>query len=511
MEPLADRPLAELEPEAPNKKRRLGPIAAVLIVFAIAVAAYAKYYWMRGDYLVLNDSGIYFGEIGFLSDKPPYPLMEIQLAGFSGMFVPGLRSEGFIKDFFDGGKPRHDIYLRSTKYGHYILQDDVSTIAMVWKLPAGSLRKLKNCLSNWNLPEIAVGLRESERHLASNPIGLYLLHRWAMQHGQTGLGEQWRERLTSLDEHPAVLERVASAMEVDRLAAAPGEEANRRTWNEMIAHIEPDKTGWRFTAQYAAKGVPNLSELKPPTFFIGLDDDRTLRGIENDIERVSDALWKSLKSSDLPPQFFRPDFLDHIPTDGRTMTIIAMTESGSMALFAWAREQPWVKQRTEGRWNRADPFITARLLRPFRDASAEWQDLETYWNSFNAARPFASMRWAFYGPPAHAALYWKVVLTNTNIARLAIQANHYRAIHGNWPTPREDGAIVVPELPTPLPPFDPFGDTPTSTPLRTRIMPDNSFRIYSIGPDRIDDNGDIALAAGAGPTDKGDIVDDLRP
>ncbi|HEX4612239.1 MAG TPA: hypothetical protein VH092_28855 [Urbifossiella sp.] len=73
---------------------------------------------------------------------------------------------------------------------------------------------------------------------------------------------------------------------------------------------------------------------------------------------------------------------------------------------------------------------------------------------------------------------------------VALACERYRRAHGRWPDALADLAPVF----LPAVPFDPFDNQP----LRYRRLPDGAV-VYSIGPNRLDDDGDTARPADGTP------------
>ncbi len=151
----------------------------------------------------------------------------------------------------------------------------------------------------------------------------------------------------------------------------------------------------------------------------------------------------------------------------------------------------WLEQADLPRWNRAPKAASFLGLRatPPKPGRLTASELEAHVVSFSIARfllpALSHVEEAVDRESAHRAAL-----------RLVLAAQRYRRQHEDWPAKLED---LVPEFIDPLP-GDPFGKSGET--LRLKHESDDLL-IYSLGPNELDDGGNLLYTTGIGKPDEG--------
>jgi len=502
----------------PRPKRARWPwilLGIVAVLTLIPLEAYRRYYWMRGDWLHLEGDYLNVARISFpKASGKRSPWLSISLAGFSGRLYPTSGADGYTIP--SSGK-RQYLQLHRSEYGHFVIQEDHYARGMAWRFPPGSLDSLRDAWRINTLPEYGSVVRSEQEWLETNPAGIYLLHRGALLEGDAKLAASWREKLASMDGDPALIELMAGFMDHDKFAMTPEEVANRQWWQSSARllsvppHLSRADTAKNFRDLMAVLAIGG--DLPPPPVFLSFgkysrsDYFFDLRAIAKEWVAELEGEVAAGRGNRIRPVLLglaKPRLFSRMPLEDNLDFEVLMVDLRFRILKLGPLTMPWGAEQFESFWEEVDPELSRRMLEDVPAHGENWTAVSADWQTALRQKRFIGGKSARMSPDFAESIWWANIAEN-NLARLGIQCRHYRRLHGAWPAPAADGTLVVDGLSTPVPPFDPFGDSPTSSPLRARTDDHGDLVIYSIGPDKIDDHAALPYRPSAWTIEKGDI------
>jgi len=250
--------------------------AVVALVVVLGSVAYRKYYWVRGDYLILRWDGIGVMRLDFAGGWNFPFLQQTHNSGSDGpIYYPTWGNAWGHKSYtvgLPGGptKTYHD-YLslyREPGADHYILFTNDLVAWGVWKFPIGTLEGLGSTMSLTDDPQLPKFLTAHQRALSSTAVGIYLLHLEAVRRGDLSEADNWRQQIDTIHELPEVVAEFSAMMDQDRLAFSPEEVAIRQQWYARApgldvvfayaATVEEIKRAWHeFKVASADRSLPD--------------------------------------------------------------------------------------------------------------------------------------------------------------------------------------------------------------------------------------------------------------